>query len=93
VSEPNNVDDALVAISKVLIWCFVFSFVLMLVWFVLFVLPGNIVYRVHSLFFEISEPQLEIVHYCGMALMKMVSFWLFLFPYVAIRLVLRSRRK
>jgi len=50
------------------------------------------VYRIHSFLFDLTQEQLAVIHYCGIGLVKIEAFTLFLFPYIAIQLVLRRRR-
>ena len=88
---PNGRDGALRTTSEVLIWCFAFSMGMLLVWFGFVALAGDWVYSVHSCFFDISREHFALTHYLGMAFWKVGAFMLFLFPALAVRLVLRKR--
>ena len=41
--------------------------------------------------FGLSKETLDVIHYCGMGLLKLFVFTFFLFPWLAIRWVLRKR--
>ena len=41
--------------------------------------------------FDLTTHEIEVIHYCGLALVKICVLLFFGFPYVAIRLVLRNR--
>ncbi len=93
MNETTGQDQALRTTARILIWCFVFSMALLTLWFGFVALGGGLVYRLHGLFFDISEQHFALTHYLGMALMKISAFVFFLFPYIAIRIVLRDRGK
>jgi hypothetical protein len=86
--EQNNLLDA---VAGVCLWCFVLSMCLLLLWFVFYLGAGNWVYSVHSRFFDITRHEFEVVGYCGAGLVKIAAFLFFLFPYVAIKLILRKK--
>lgn len=86
--EQNNL---LEAVAGVCLWCFVLSICLLLLWFVFYLVVGDWVYSIHSRWFELSKNEFERLSYYGMAFIKTVTFLFFLFPYVAIKLVLRKK--
>jgi hypothetical protein len=91
MSEQNDVNDLLDALAKVLLRCFVLGFLLLLIWVVVFVLASNVIHNLHGKMFGLSEHDLNVIHYCGIAFVKLCVFLFFLFPWIAIRLVLRKR--
>jgi hypothetical protein len=73
-------------VEGVLLRCFILWFVVLIIWFVFFLVAGDLVYDVHgSMFKEITVRQFEVIHYCGMGLLKLFIFVFFLFPYIAMR--------
>lgn len=40
--------------------------------------------------FGLTKHELDLIHYCGMGLLKLFVFLFFLFPCIAIRMVLRK---
>jgi len=74
-------------IRSALAWCAVINLVLLLVWFLLFVLARDWIYRLHGRWFKLTPEQFDAVHYAGMALFK-IGIWLFnLIPYFSLRIV------
>jgi len=89
MSDNSEIRRSLEVASGVLLRCFVLAAVLLLLWFVLFLVGGEMVYRIHGKLFDITKHELELLNYCAMALFKLLVFVAFVIPYVAIRLVLR----
>lgn len=80
-------------VEGVLLRCFIYGFVLLLVWFVLFLVAGGLIYDVHgSMFKKITDHQFEVIHYCGMGLLKLFVFVFFFIPYIAIRLTAKKQK-
>ena len=79
-------------LAKVLIRCWVFSVLLLLFSFVIFMLTGEIIDDIHGRMFGLTPHELDLIIYCGMALHKLFVNVFFLFPWIAIRLVLRKAK-
>ncbi len=80
-------------IEGVLLRCFILGFVVLMIWFLFFLVGRGLIYDVHgSMFKKITDRQFEIMHYCGMGLLKLLVFVGFLIPYIAIRLTTRKQR-
>lgn len=77
-------------LSKVLLRCWVIGFIVLLIWFGAVMVAGDFVYGVHGKMFDLTRTQLNSIHYCGMGLLKLVVAMFFLFPWIAIRMVLRK---
>ncbi len=86
----DDLHDVLDCVSGVLIRCFLFSFALLLLWFLFFLLGGEQGYLIHSQWFDLSRRDYDLLSYYGMAFMKMCAILFFLFPYIAVRLVRRK---
>ena len=78
-------------IEGVLLRCFIYGFVLLLVWFVLFLAAGECMYDFHSAMFDITLHEFDVMNYCGMGLLKILVFVGFLIPYIAIRLTAKKQ--
>jgi len=78
-------------LAGILIRCFFLTFALLLVWFAFFWLAGDIGFYLHSHWFEIDGRDYDLLFYYGMAFLKICAFVFFLFPYIAIRLVIRKK--
>jgi heme/copper-type cytochrome/quinol oxidase subunit 2 len=81
------------SLSGILIRCFFMTIALLGVWFIFFLLVGDAGFYVHSRWFEIDGREYDLLFYYGMAFLKICAFVFFLFPYIAIRLVLRKNKK
>jgi hypothetical protein len=91
VSRAAETDDLLDAVAKVLLRAAVLGILLLLLWAGIFMMPGDLVYRLHGPLVGLTEHDLNVIHYCGLAFLKLCVLQFFLFPYIAIRLVLRGR--
>lgn len=40
--------------------------------------------------FDLTRPELNIIHYCGLMLTKLVVFLFFFIPWISIKLVLKK---
>ncbi len=86
--EQNNL---LEAAAGVCLRCFVLAFCLLLLSFVFYLLAADWAYSIHSRWFDITRLQFTLMYYYVMAFMKIASFLFFLFPYIAIKLILRKK--
>lgn len=77
-------------LAKVLLRCWIISFALGLFSFVVFMLTGEIIDKIHGKMFGLSAHELDLIIYCGLGLFKLFVFVFFLFPWLAIRMVLRK---
>jgi len=90
MTTSTEINELLDTVAKVLLRCFVLGFLLLLLWFVAYLSAGDLIYRQGKMF-GLSAHEIDVIHYCGMALVKGCVLLFFLFPYIAIRLVLRKR--
>lgn len=90
MSGSTNVNEHLEIAAQILIRCFFMGFIILGFWFLSFVFAGELVYKIQSSWVKISIEQFYFISYTGMLVVKMVSFFFFLFPYIAIRLVLKK---
>jgi hypothetical protein len=91
MTEPGNTYDLLDTLAKVLLRCVVMGLLTVLFWFGMYMLAGDTIYSMHGRLFHLTQHELDLIHYCGMAWVKGCTLVFFLFPYVAIRLVLKKR--
>jgi hypothetical protein len=102
MSNLNNTNEMLGVIGQVLIRCFVMGIFVLLFWLGALALGGDLAYSVHAKIVPISREQFYVIHYreqfyvihyAGGLMTKAAVFFLFLFPYIAIRLVIRKRKR
>ncbi len=89
--DSNNANEMLEVTGQVLIRCFVMGVLVLLFWLGALALGGDLAYSVHAKIVPISREQFYFIHYAGGLMTKATIFFLFLFPYIAIRLVIRKR--
>ena len=93
MSHLNNANEMLGVIGQVLIRCFVMGLLVLLFWLGALALGGDLAYSVHTKIAPMSRQQFDVIHYAGMLMTKTMMVVLFLFPYIAIRLVINKRRR
>ena len=93
MSNMSNTNETLEVVSQVLIRCVVMGVVVLLFWWGGLAFMGDLVYGVHSKLTPITRQQFNVIHYAGMLSTKAAVSLLFLFPYIAIRLVIKKRTK
>ena len=77
-------------VGAVLIRAFWLGVGVLLLWFALILALGDLAFRIHSSMFDITKQQFVLLNYAGMGLLKLFVFCVFLIPYIAIRLALKS---
>ena len=91
MTESKDVNELFDTLAKILLRCFVLGYFLLLLWFVVSIFASNVIYGIHGKLFGLTPHELDMVNYCGMVVVKCAVLLFFLFPYLAIRLVLRKR--
>jgi hypothetical protein len=77
-------------VRKVLLWCTIINYGVLIVWFLCFLLAHDWMHGLHSRWFSLSAAQFDALHYAGMALYKIGILLCNLVPYIALRLVGRA---
>ena len=78
-------------LAGIFIRSFFMGYTLLILWFLIFIFEPDWMYRLQSQWFEMSRSSFNIIHYCGMGLLKISLIVFFLFPYLAIRMILRKK--
>ncbi|MBI5686406.1 MAG: hypothetical protein HZC54_15140 [Verrucomicrobia bacterium] len=91
MTTSTETNDLLDALAKVLLRCALLGILLLLLWSGICAFAGDLVYGIHGKLFDLTRHELCLIHYCGLAFTKICVLLFFLFPYIAIRLVLRKR--
>lgn len=73
-------------LESLLLWSSVINLGILAVWFALFSLARNWMYKLHSRWFRLSDGQFDALHYGAMAFYKIGILLLNLVPYIALRL-------
>ncbi|MGP8153863.1 MAG: DUF6868 family protein [Smithella sp.] len=82
-------------LAGIFIRCFFLSFALLLISVIFYMLAGNLGYTISSNWygFALSRHDYDLIFCYGLAFIKICAIIFFLFPYIAIKLVLRNRLK
>jgi len=91
MTESNHVDELLDALGRVLLRSFLLGYALLLLWAAIYLAAGTILYGPAHKLFGLTSHEVDLIQYCGIGFVKCLLLVFFLFPYVAIRLVLRRR--
>jgi hypothetical protein len=75
-------------LAQVLLYCWVFGLLLLVFWAGVFLLARKLIYRLHGSMFGLTERELNVIHYSGIAFVKLCVILFFFFPWAAIRLLL-----
>jgi hypothetical protein len=57
-----------------------------LVWFLLYIAAGDLIFSIHAALFDIDRAQFEAMNYFGMTFIKLLAFVLFLIPWIALKI-------
>jgi len=93
MSNTDTVDEAIEVIAHVLVRCTVMGVIVLLIWWGALELFGDLAYSVHAKIAPMSRQQFDIIHYVGILMTKAAVSLLFFFPYIAIRLVIKKRKR
>lgn len=80
--------ELLEAVSKILLRCWIFGVIILLFWWGAITIAGDLTLWIHGEMFGLDRPQLNVIHYCGMMLTKLMVFLFFFIPWMSIRMVL-----
>ncbi len=88
MNVPDDLRRLLDATARILIRCVFMNVGLALLWWLLFMVGRR--YEFHTLIFNITPHEFALITYCGIAFIKLCNIVFFIFPYIAIRWVLRD---
>ncbi|MBD9679077.1 hypothetical protein IB274_20385 [Pseudomonas sp. PDM18] len=74
----------LLDLKPFLLYCTLINYVILLIWFTVFTLAHDFVYRLHSRWFALPVETFDAIHYGGMAVYKIGVLLLNLAPLLAL---------
>jgi len=74
-------------VRELLLWSAVINYGVLLLWFMVFTLAHDWLFRLHGKWFRISVEQFDATHYVGMAIYKIGVLLFALVPYIALLIV------
>jgi hypothetical protein len=90
MTTATEIHELLDTIAKVLLRCTLLGLLFLLIWVAAYFLASDVIYR-QARWFDLTQHEVDVIHYCGMGFVKGFVLLFFLFPYIGIRLVLRKR--
>ena len=72
-------------IERLLLLCAAFNYAVLIVWFGVFAIAHDWLYRLHGRWFTIPASSFDAIHYAGMAVYKIGILLFFLVPFLALR--------
>jgi len=88
-TERNDI--FLQTLATILIRSFLFGLAFLLLWFVLYLIAPSWMFEMNARWFNISKRDFDLINYFGIGFVKISILLFFLFPYLAIRSMLRKR--
>ena len=85
--------DYFETLAKILLRCWIFGTVLMVLWLVAALFLSEIVYKLHGPMFGITIHELDVIFYGAMGMLKLFIFVFFFIPWLSIRLVLKKAKR
>ena len=86
----DSIKDLLEATKAVLLWCWIFSVVLLFIWLGAILLMGNLIHDLHGPMFGLASHELDLIFYCGMGILKLIVITCFFIPWLSIKMVLKK---
>jgi hypothetical protein len=74
-------------VRRVLAWCTLVDMAVLMVWWLMILVGGDLIYGLHGKWFKISRETFDAIHYCGMATFKIAIFIFNLVPYLVLRFI------
>ena len=91
MTDSTRYSELFDTLAKVLLRCWLYGFLLLLIWFGAYMAAGDAIYRVHGPMFGLSKHEMDVIFYCGMGLWKLSVLVFFFIPWLAIRPRMRDR--
>lgn len=68
-------------------WATIISSLVLFMWVLMIGFMRAFIYKVHSRWFKLPTTHFDTIHYCGMGLLKLFIWLLFLTPYLALKII------
>ena len=76
--------------KDVLLRCWIFGFVLLIISLGATLLTGNLIHDLHGSMFGLTNHELDLIFYCLMGILKLIVIACFFIPWLSIKLVLKK---
>ena len=86
----DSTRELLETTKAVLLRCWMFGFVLLVISLGATLLTGNLIHDLHGSMFGLTNHELELIFYCLMGILKLIVIACFFIPWLSIKLVLKQ---
>ena len=86
----DSTKELLETTQDVLLRCWIFGFVLLIISLGATLLTGNLIHDLHGSMFGLTKHELDLVFYCLMGILKLIVIACFFIPWLSIKLVLKK---
>ena len=86
----DSTKELLETTKDVLLRCWIFGFVLLIISLGATLLTGNLIHDLHGSMFGLTKHELDLVFYCLMGILKLIVIACFFIPWLSIKLVLKK---
>jgi len=76
-------------LTDFLLWCTIVNYAVLLLWFIVFMLAHDWMFKLHGRWFHLTQVQFDGLHYAGMSVYKIGILLLNLVPFIALQIVSR----
>jgi hypothetical protein len=86
----DSTKELLETTKDVLLRCWMFGFVLLVISLGATLLTGNLIHDLHGSMFGLTNHELDLIFYCLMGILKLIVIACFFIPWLSIKLVLKK---
>ena len=86
----DSTKELLETTKDVLLRCWIFGFVLLIISLGATLLTGNLIHDLHGSMFGLTKHELDLIFYCLMGILKLMVIACFFIPWLSIKLVLKK---
>ena len=86
----DSTRELLETTKDVLLRCWMFGFVLLVISLGATLLTGNLIHDLHGSMFGLTNHELDLIFYCLMGILKLIVIACFFIPWLSIKLVLKK---
>ena len=86
----DSTRELLETTKDVLLRCWMFGFVLLVISLGATLLTGNLIHDLHGSMFGLTNHELDLIFYCRMGILKLIVIACFFIPWLSIKLVLKQ---
>ncbi|MCA9173582.1 MAG: hypothetical protein KDB14_03770 [Planctomycetales bacterium] len=81
--------DLMATLERVLLRCWAFAFGLLMIWLVAMLTLAGVIDRIHGPMFGLTAHELDVIFYCALGALKILTLVFLFIPWLSIKLVLR----